>query len=898
MDEKRPNLSTPLPSGTLTILFTDIEGSTQRWEQAPSRMRVALAHHDRVLAEVIEGHTGVVFKHTGDGVAAVFTSPQHAANAAIAIQHCLQTDDWGDTERLRVRIGLHIGEAEPTDGDYFGPTINRAARVMDLANGDQIALSGRVSNFLPNLSFRPMGEHQLKGIGSEVIDLLLSPQLNNDPRPLRSRVASLKSGLPAKLSELIGRQQEVAEISLLLEAHRAVSILGPGGVGKTRLAIEVGHAIASRFADGVVMCDLVPLSDSDAVLDTIADSLGARIQPGMLLSESIMNFLESREVLLILDNCEHVSLAVQDLGNQILRFGKSRILATSREPVGFDGEQLFGLLPLNEASGVELFIARAAERDHSFSLSSTDRHIIVQICDRLDGIPLGIELAAAWTRVLAPADLLVRLQDRFQMLRGGRSGGRHQTLRDTVQWSYEQLDEGQACLFARLSVFAGGFSLDAVEEVCADSEIVHQAEVLDVLMALVDKSMVMSERGVGHIRFKMLGTLRQYGQEQLDESGQSREYRSRHADFFACLAVTEADRLISENETDVWDALDREWSNLRTTFDTKLTAGDIDGAAEVVLHLGWYAVMSMRFEIFTWVEEIFASVEVDEHKDACGLYGLRALLSYFTVHHQSVEYATHGLEIDQTDPTGYCRMALAAVSLNNVHSAIDSETFTAEWLDQLNDSSPTMSRIWAEGMRAFHICSNNPSPEGMVHAQRVMTIARSSDSATALGIAHWAVGMATTFEGIALALAEWRKGIDAVQSLGPSHLVYHLLIGLDLHFSVSHGDLATETAACLTALERSSDQHYLAGTSHLLGVTAIVLSRLGQAPSAAMLLGAMEANGHIPRENAVRTIDKALGDQAAIAKRAGASMSSDEAAIMAMELLREAQASLEIGMRT
>ncbi|MBN4047667.1 adenylate/guanylate cyclase domain-containing protein, partial [Acidimicrobiaceae bacterium AH-315-P05] len=839
-------------------------------------------------SEVVVAHDGLVFKHTGDGIGAVFGSPQRAAEAAIEIQRRLQADDWGDVERLKIRIGLHMGDLEPTGTDYFGPTVNRAARVMDVANGDQIAISSRVSSFVSDLNLRGMGEHQLKGIGSEVIDLVLSPLLNNDARPLRSRIGSMAARLPPQLSELIGRQREVEEVAALVEGHRAVSILGPGGVGKTRLAVDVGHLVADHFVDGVVMCDLVPLRDGDAVPDAVAESLGARAQPGMSLSESIVNFVQSRQILLVLDNCEHVASAVSELVNQILRFSESRILATSREPVGFDGEQLFGLLPLDAVSGVELFITRAVERDHSFAPTATDRDLLIQICDRLDGIPLGIELAAAWSRVLAPADLLGRLHDRFQVLRGGRAGGRHQTLRDTVQWSYEQLDAVQVRLFERLSVFAGGFSLEAVEAVCVDTELVNQAEVLDTLMALVDKSMVMSERGVGHVRFKMLGTLGQFAQERLDQTGESELFRSRHAQYFAELATNEAGKLISPDEAEVWETLDREWANLRSAFDTRVEAGDHDGASEIVVQLGWFAIMSMRFEIFTWLEELFSTTDVDQHGDAGALYGLRALRSYFTVDDQSVEYAMRGLEIDQTDRAGYCRMALAAVSLNNVHSAIDSETFTRQWLEHLDDSSPTMSRVWAEGMRAFHICSNQPSPDGMAHAQRVMDVAKFSDSATAMGVARWAVGMATTFEGIGLALAQWRRGRDAVESLGPSHLVYHLLVGLELHFSVSHGDLEAEAAACLAALERSRDQHYLAGTSHLLGVSAIVLSRLGQARAAAVLLGAMEANGHLPRENAVWAVGKALGDDVEAAKVEGASMSGDAAATMAMELLREA----------
>ncbi len=869
------------------MVFTDIEDSTPRWEADPDQMRRCLSRHDAIVTDSIESNGGVIFKRMGDGMGCVFTSPEAAADAAIEIQRRVQTDDWEGAERLRVRIGIHMGELEPTGRDYFGPAVNRAARIMAAGNGDQIAMSALVSSLLPKASFLSMGDHQLRGIGTESIDLLLAPDLLNDDRPLRAQASSSTKRLPVPPNELIGRGKELEDIAALLGEHQSVTIVGPGGVGKTHLSIEIGHAVAGSFPDGVILCELVPLSDGDAVADAVAESLGARAQPGMSLVESILNFLESRQMLLILDNCEHVADAVRDLGSSILKFSNSQLLATSREPVGLEGEQLFGLLPLEAAtSGVELFLARASERDHSFNPAAQDRRVIVEICERLDGIPLGIELAAAWTRVLAPSDLLERLDDRFQVLRGGRAGGRHQTLRDTVQWSYEQLDETQANLFDRLSVFAGGFSLDAVEAVCADDDLIDRSQILDTLMALVDKSMVMSTRGSGHIRFAMLGTLRQYGQERLDSRGESEDFRVRHAAYFRQLALSQSALLISAREADVWDLLDRDWSNLRTAFDSMLGSGDVDGAVELLLELGWFAALSMRFEAFTWAEDLFAKADVDAHPDAGSLHGLRALLAYFTVDSRTVEFAHRGLALDPADRHGYCRIALSAVSLNNELSAEDSEIFTAAWLESLDDSSPMMSRVWAEGMRTFHICSNRPSSEALVHADKLMAIAVESGSATAMGLARWAGGLTATFHGVDKALDEWRKGIDTVQSLSPSHLGYHLMVGLVLHFTASHGDLDAVVDQCLDTLEQAHAQHYVAGTSHLFGVTAIVLCRLDRPETGGRLLGAMEAHGHKPRANAVRAVDKALGADADRARSAGASLSTDEAATMAMDALR------------
>ena len=882
--------SSELPSGILTVLFTDIEGSTPRWEHDAHDMGIALEFHDQVLTEVISSHGGRVFKHTGDGMGAVFVSPTHAASAAVEIQRRLQADAWGSVERLKVRIGIHMGELEPTGADYFGPVVNRAARVMDVANGDQIVVTSRVAAFLTGVQLQPMGEHQLRGVGTERIEMVIDSGLEHDPRPLRARVeTSVK--LPVQAHEIVGRESELGDIQQLLAAHRTVTVVGPGGVGKTRLAIEAGHRLSESFADGVVMCELAPLTDGDAVADAVAQAIGAREQPGMSLLSSIANFVAHRHMLLILDNCEHVAEAVNQLGVALQTARQVQVLATSREPLGLPAEQLFGLLPLDAATaGVELFVSRASERDLSFDPSPADRAIVVQICERLDGIPLGIELAAAWTRVLSPADLLDRLHDRFQVLRGGRAGGRHQTLRDTVQWSYEQLNEAQAQLFDRLSVFASGFSLDAVEAVCVANDgdsLIDSADVLDLLMALVDKSMVMSQRGVGRIRFTMLGTLRQFGQERLDASGHSERFRSRHAAYFGELALAEARRLISHHEADVWETLDREWPNLRAGFDTMLDTGDFDAAASLLLELSWFAVLSMRYELFTWVEEFFAQVDVEARSDAGSLFGLRALRAYFTIDGHSVEYANRGLELDETDPYGLCRMSLSAVSLNNVHSAADSDTITSAWLNHVTDTTPVIANLWAEGMRAFHICSYDPSPQAMAHALNVIGVGRSTDSATALGIGHWAIGMARTFENVPSALGEWRAGLDAVQSLGRSHLVYHVIVGLVLHFSVRRGDLNEVTHACLNALREARDLHYLAGTSHLFGVTAIVLCRSGRAAHGALLLGAMEANGHLPRPNAVRAVSTALGDDIDAAKRAGHHLSIDDAAGFAIDQLAE-----------
>ncbi len=878
----------------LVYLFTDVEDSTPRWEAAPDEMRRAINIHDEILRREIAACEGIVFKNTGDGVAAVFTEPQRAAEAAVACQRALQAADWGEADRLKVRMGMHMGESRPTRGDYYGPPVNRAARVMDVANGDQVAVSGVISQAITSVDVIAMGDHQLKGIGTEQIHLLTAPDLILDDRPLRSRVLIGERSLPEVAQRLIGREVEVEALVELTRQNRVVTILGPGGVGKTRLALEVGHERRDEMSDGAVFCALETITEPEAVVEAIANTVGARPQPGMSIEQSVVNFLEGRNALLIIDNCEHVPDEVRELVEAIVRSTPATLLLTSREPLGVAGEQLFGLRPLDSASaGVELFVERARERDPQFEPTAGELATIAAICHRVDGVPLAIELAAAWLRVLSPSDLLDRLEDRFQVLRSGRSGGRHTTLRDTVRWSYELLDEHQALLFDRLSVFVGGFSLDSVIEVCAsgdlDEEIapIDPMDVLDLVMSLVDKSMVMTERGAGHIRFSMLGILRQFGQERLDERGTSATFRSRHALHFLDLARRQSEALVSSKEAEVWDLFDREWANLRAAFDTFLIVDSAEDASELLLAVGWYATLALRTEAYAWADELSQHADFASLDSAGSIHGLRAIRKYITVASDGSEDAEAGLALDPTDPYGFCRLALTSVSLNNVHVAENSERWTADWLDSLTDETPVMSRLWALGMRTFHLCTNSPSPDASVHAAEMLRIADASGSASAQALARWANGMVATFDSMDAGLREWRLGLDAARSITDVHLLVHLIVGLELHFTASRGDLDHVLGLTLDSIRQAHAQHYLSGTSHLFGVAAIVLSRVGRPETGAQLIGSMLSNGHVPRENAIRAIDRALGERAEAHRRDGARLSTNEAAALAIGALHE-----------
>jgi len=880
------SMITELPSGLLTFLFTDIEGSTARWELSPDDMRAALQIHDAVLERCVSNSGGVVFKGTGDGVAAVFVSPQKAAESAIAIQRELQDTEWNGSEPLKVRIGLNIGECEPHRGDYFGPPVNRAARIMDVANGGQISISRNVVELVSGLDIEPAGAHQLRGIGTERLYMLRSAEINEDGRPFRSRVGSSTAVLPTPAQDLLGRDDDLKSVTKLARQQRAVTIVGPGGVGKTRFGIEAGWELDDYYDDGVVMCDLVAVDDDEAVADAIAEALGARVQPGLNLEESIVHFLEHRRVLVLIDGCEHVLATVRRIVQSILAVDGPAVLATSRELLGVDGEFVFELAPLiPETSGAELFKARAAERDARFAVGPGDDALIAEICAKVDGLPLGIELAAAWVRVLSLPQLSEQLEDRFRILSGTQRGGRQETLRDTIRWSFEQLDEQQAALFTQLSVFSGGFSLEAAEAVCADG-FGTQLDLLDLVMALVDKSMVVTERGAGHIRFRMLSTLRQFGLEQVEDSGSGESVRAKHGDYFRTLAVSQGAMLLSDKEPEVWDLLGRDWANIRAAIDFFVDRDDIDAAVDITLALGWFSTFAMRFEGFAWAEELWAKVP-EGHARAGSLLGMRAMGAYLTAHPTALSLAEQSLALDETDPTGLARASMAAHYLNNVHSAADSEALTGSWLEHL-DGADDANRMWAEGFRVFHLATHDPQPEAAERAGALFDRACVTGSATMMAIAKWAQGLSVAVTDRDRAMTVWAEGLDAARSLNPRHLGVHLLNGLRLHFSASRDDLQPTLERCRDTLETALDQHYLAGASHLFGVTAIVLARADHAATGAQLLGAMQSNGHVPRGNAMRAISRSIETDLDQALAAGAGLSVNAAADIALTSLSNA----------
>src|SRR5271170_6342720 len=519
------------PSGVVTFLFTDVEGSTHRWEADADAMQMALAAHDEVLRGAIEARGGWLFKHTGDGVCAAFASPRSAVDAAVAAQRGLE---------LPVRMGIATGEAELRGGDYFGVVLNRVARVMAAGHGGQVLLVESTASLLGGVELLDLGQRRLRDLSTAVgVFQVLADGLPTAFPPLRTLDAT-PGNLRPQFSSLIGRGPELAEVEAALRGHRLVTLTGVGGVGKTRLALELAGQLADKFPDGVWFFELASVGDPGAVPDAVASVLGITQQPGKSVTDSIATALEGRVRLLVFDNCEHVLAAAADLIEAIFAHSATvQILATSREGLAAVDEQVWPVPSLEVGAGIEsaavtLFVERARSAAPRFSLAQADEeNAVVEICRRLDGIPLAIELAASRMASMTASEVRDRLDQRFRLLVGSRRGlERHQTLRHAVAWSYDHLDDAERTLLERCSVFAGGFDLQSACAVARFDDPDDYA-VLDLLDALVRKSLLVADRSSGRTRFSMLETIRQFAEEQLVASGSATEVRTAHARYFA-----------------------------------------------------------------------------------------------------------------------------------------------------------------------------------------------------------------------------------------------------------------------------------------------------------------------------------------------------------------------------
>jgi predicted ATPase len=757
-------------------------------------MAASLASHDRIVDGCIGDLDGYVFSTAGDSFAAAFPTPAAALSAAMKAQLGLLEEPWpGPT--ISIRIGVHTGTSFERGGDYFGPDVNRAARVMAAANAGQVLVSGATAELVGESVAAPMslvdrGVHALKDLERpEHLFELLHPDLPEVLDPLRTALVE-RVHLPARLTSFVGRKQELEVVKGLVEASRLVTLTGVGGAGKTRLAIEAASGLEDVFPDGIWMAALADISEPGLVLNELAEVWNLRPGDGMGLVQVIKAFLADRKLLVILDNCEHVLASAAELAADLLVSSPGlSILATSRETLGVPGETVYRVpslgLPtegsdLAASESVRLFIDRAALIEPSFNPTPEDLEAIASICRRLDGIPLGIELAAARIRTLTITDLASQLEESFRILTAASKTGvrRQRTLENTIGWSYDLLSEDEARLFRRLSVFAGGFDLASAQVVGGGPD------VMGLLDQLVDKSLVVAGRQDRVSRFRLLESIRQYGQIRLVEEDAGEEARLAHAEYFSSWVTATAPRLRGPEQAQANRELLVEADNIRTALATLRQRGEIDRVLGICFDLTWFwAQSSMHVEgQDTLVSALAEQGDVASSPVAAKAWLEAALLAAFLSDPIAADYSDRGLE-EARDSGDEALIGWLTLTRGMIYSTLvpipEAESWLVEGRHLIAQSSdrPMWDPEWDEAMVEFMLAvGGGASPE-----ENKAHVAEAIIKATNVGDGYLeAAAMMTSTSLIGSGQDEWvldnlSRSVEIFNGLGSRHGLGHAL---------------------------------------------------------------------------------------------------------------------------
>jgi predicted ATPase/class 3 adenylate cyclase/DNA-binding CsgD family transcriptional regulator len=808
-------VSEMLPTGTVTLLLADVEGSTRLWEHQSDKMTAAVARLDEAVSRIVTAHEGVrpVEQGEGDSFVAAFARASDAIACAVELQRA-------PLAPIMLRIGLHTGEVQLRgEGNYIGPTINRTARIRELAHGGQTVLSGTTGDVVVDrlpagLWLADLGTHQLRDLPRpERVLQLCHPDLHNEFPPLRIAKSIGAQRLPTNLTSFVGRDTDLREVPPILQGHRLVTLTGAGGVGKTRLAVQIASGMMSGFADGIWFVDLAPIAEAGAVPVAVARVLGLPDQLGRSTEDTVLEFLGARQAMLVLDNCEHLlDASAAFVAAALGGCPGLTVLATSREPIGIAGEAIWRVASLSLADeAVELFVDRACQVRPDFSVvDDDDVDAVAEICRRLDGVPLAIELAAARVRVLSLAEIVRSLHDRFRLLTGGARTAvrRQQTLRASVDWSYALLTEPERILLRRLAVFMGGFDLEAAQAVAGGEEVASY-QVLDMLTLLIDKSLVVAETARGRMRYRLLETVRQYAQEKLGESGEADVLRRRHREHYAAVAArldtpgqARLDTLVADTEI--------EFDNLQAAFTWSRDNFEAERALDLASTLTPLWLMRGRIQQgLAWFEAVVGKENLGSRDLALGVQA-RTLADYAVlggffgipdVIKQAERAVAIARELD--DPALLVR-TLTGSSAAACHDVEAAAPHIAETIDRTRTLGDTWRLSQALAWRAFMaIESGYPIPartdaeEGLRLAEALGDGFVARQCRTWLGIAHW-------FRGdLAAAAAECRGVVSDARAArdGITQVIGSVSLGFVLAYQ---GDTCAARAAADSALEASA----------------------------------------------------------------------------------------------
>jgi predicted ATPase len=872
----------------VTFLFTDIEGSTRRWEADAEAMRSALSKHDQVLHSAIDAHHGWLFKHTGDGVVAAFSSPRAAVDAAVEAQLALE---------LPVRMGIATGEAQLRDGDYFGTVLNRAARVMAAGHGGQILVADSTAGLLSGVDLLDLGPRRLRDVPMPVgMFQVRSAGLRVEFPALRT-LDTTPGNLRPATTRLIGRESEVDAIKTAVRSHRLVTLTGVGGVGKTRLALEVATHVADEFPDGVWVFELAAVTDPASVPDAVAAVLGTTQQPDKTVSQSVAAALEGRSRLLVFDNCEHVLDAAADLIDAIFSQSQTvNVLATSREGLRVADEHLWAAPSLDLTGGIEscaaaLFVERAAAVRQGPLTTTTESAAVVEICRQLDGIPLAIELAASRMQSMTATELRDRLGDRFRLLVGSRRGlERHQTLRHAVAWSYELLDDGERSILDRCSVFAGGFDLAGAQAITGSDD---DFATLDLLDALVRKSLLVADHSSGRTRFSMLETIRQFAEEQLVAGGEATESRTAHARHFAQRENDIMSLWDSPRQREAYDWFAVELANLRTAFQWAADRSDLDDAATIATYVGFLGFCIDNYEPIAWAEELIEPARAVNHPRLAFLYVIASQCYTSGRVDEAVRYCEAGMAVVESgrDEVPFGIEGLLSIT----YLSAGQPELAAEWCRsrvQSGRDTHTVSKInLIVNLDAVH-CDE----EAIAATAGLVEAAEATGNPWALSYALVAFGAAHRTADPVRALEAGRRGLQVAESSG-NRLTGTYLAMLVARIEGEYGDSLHAIHYIDVAIHNYHDSGNPLLMRAPMAILATVLDRMGRYEPAAIIAGFASTPFAVTIApelvTATAHLRTALGDQAyeSLARK-GEAMTTAAMATYAYDQIDQARAAL------